>query len=120
MIAEFGAKSLAGRPPLEVVSVYPTQLFEVALALVMFGVLWRLRAHKHAAGWLFGVYCVLAGAERFIIEFFRAKDDRFFGSLTLAQVIAVGFMAAGAIIAASFRSRSPSPASTRGPATVAP
>ena len=49
------------------------------LGLVMFGILWRMRDHKHAEGWLFGVYCVLAGVERFIIEFFRAKDDRFAG-----------------------------------------
>lgn len=110
MIADFGVKSLAGRPPGEVVSVYPTQLFEVALALVMFGVLWRLRDHKHAEGWLFGIYCVLAGAERFVVEFFRAKDDRFFGPLTLAQVIGVGFMVAGVIIAAACRSRAPVPA----------
>ena len=27
-------------------------------------------------GWRFGVYLVLAGAERFLIEFVRAKDDR--------------------------------------------
>ena len=60
-----------------VLSVYPTQLLEVALGFVMFGILWRMRDHKHAEGWLFGVYCVLAGIERFIVEFFRAKDDRF-------------------------------------------
>ena len=35
------------------------------------------------------MYCVLAGIERFIVEFFRAKDDRFFGPLTVAQVIAL-------------------------------
>jgi phosphatidylglycerol:prolipoprotein diacylglycerol transferase len=115
MMSEFGMKSLAGRPPAEVVAVYPTQLFEVALALVMFAVLWRMRGHKHAEGWLFGIYCMLAGAERFIIEFFRAKDDRFLGPLTLAQAIALAFIAGGAIIAVSFRSRSLSPASTPGP-----
>jgi phosphatidylglycerol:prolipoprotein diacylglycerol transferase len=120
MISEFGVKSLAGRPPAEVVAVYPTQLFEVVLALVMFSLLWRMRNHRHAEGWLFGVYCVMAGAERFIVEFFRAKDDRLFGPLTLAQAIAIAFIAAGAIIAVSFRSRSPSPASTRGPAAAAP
>lgn len=87
----------AGTSPSAVIAVHPTQLYEVALALVMFGILWRLRDHKHAEGWLFGLYCVLAGAERFIIEFFRAKDDRFFGPLTAAQVIAIGFMIAGAI-----------------------
>ena len=64
--------ALAALPPTEVVAVYPTQLFEVALGLAMFAILWRLRDHKHATGWLFGVYCVLAGIERFIVEFFRA------------------------------------------------
>ena len=91
----FGVKGLEGRPLGEVVSVYPTQLFEVAMGLVMFAILWRMRDHKHAEGWLFGVYCVMAGTERFIVEFFRAKDDRFFGPFSLAQLIAVAFVLAG-------------------------
>lgn len=97
MVSGFKVNMLAGRPLNELISVYPTQLFEVAMGLVMFAVLWRLRDHKHAEGWLFGLYCVFAGAERFIVEFFRAKDDRFFGPLTMAQVIALSFMAGGAI-----------------------
>lgn len=80
-----------------VVSVYPTQLFEVVLGFVMFLILWRLRDHKHAEGWLFGLYMVLAGIERFGIEFLRAKDDRFFGPLTAAQLIALGAVVAGFI-----------------------
>jgi phosphatidylglycerol:prolipoprotein diacylglycerol transferase len=116
MIADFGMTSLVGRPPQEVLSVYPTQLFEVALGLVMFAVLWRLRRHTHREGWLFGVYCVLAGLERFIVEFFRAKDDRFLGPLTLAQAIAIAMIGAGAIIVVLFRARSPFPVSQPGPA----
>ena len=81
--------------PDTVLAVHPTQLYEVTMAFVLFLVLWRLRDHKHAEGWLFGLYCVLAGAERFVVEFFRAKDDRFFGVLTMAQVIALIFIAAG-------------------------
>lgn len=95
LIQQFHLTSLEGRPLSEVVSVYPTQLFEVAMGLVMFALLWRLRGHKHAEGWLFGAYCILAGTERFIVEFFRAKDDRFFGPLTLAQLIALAFVVAG-------------------------
>lgn len=87
-----------GTPPLEVVAVYPTQLFEVTLGFVMFLILWRLRDHRHAEGWLFGVYCVLAGIERFIVEFFRAKDDRFFGPFTTAQAVAVIFVLVGVAI----------------------
>ena len=85
-------------PPQMVLSVYPTQLMEVALALLMFGILWRLRRHHHAVGWLLGVYAVLAGVERFVIEFFRAKDDRFlvFG-LSTAQGFSIAMIVAGAV-----------------------
>lgn len=87
-----------GSSPNQVLSVYPTQLYEVALGFIMFLILWRFRDHKHAEGWLFGLYCVLAGIERFIIEFVRAKDDRFFfGVFTGAQFIAVCFMIGGAL-----------------------
>ncbi len=85
--------------PGDVVGVYPTQLLEVVLGLAMFGVLWRLRHHRHAAGWLFGMYCVLAGIERFIVEFFRAKSDMV-GPVTSAQVVALGVTAAGLLLLA--------------------
>ncbi|HWZ61173.1 MAG TPA: prolipoprotein diacylglyceryl transferase family protein [Gemmatimonadaceae bacterium] len=94
---EFHLRLPPGTPPNAVLSVYPTQLFEVTLGFIMFLILWRLRNHKHAEGWLFGVYCVLAGIERFIIEFFRAKDDRFVGPLTVAQLIALAFAVGGAL-----------------------
>jgi phosphatidylglycerol:prolipoprotein diacylglycerol transferase len=97
MAREFGIPFPPGAGPNTVVSVYPTQLYEVAMGLVMFGILWRLRDHRHAEGWLFGVYCILAGIERFVIEFFRAKDDRFVAGLTLAQMISIGFVAFGLV-----------------------
>ena len=91
----FGTSFPAGTDPSAVIAVHPTQIYEVMLGFVMFLIVWRFRDHRHAAGWLFGLYAVLAGIERFIIEFVRAKDDRFFGGLTLAQMIALGFVAAG-------------------------
>lgn len=96
----FGVAFPPGTPPDLVVGVHPTQLYEVTMACILFAVLWRMRDHEHAEGWLFGVYCVMAGVERFIVEFFRAKDDRFFGPLTTAQVLAIGFVIAGSIIIA--------------------
>ena len=95
MQSAFHLPVAAGTPPGTLVSVHPTQLYEVTLALVMFAILWRMRDHKHATGWLFGLYFALAGVERFIIEFFRAKDDRFFGLFTLAQMFALAFVATG-------------------------
>jgi phosphatidylglycerol:prolipoprotein diacylglycerol transferase len=97
MHALFGIPVPAGVSPQTVLSVYPTQLVEVVLGFVMFLVLWRLRDHDHAEGWLFGVYMVLAGIERFAIEFLRAKDDRFFGVFTTAQLIAIAFVVGGFI-----------------------
>ena len=95
MARDFGIAMPAGATPTTVLSVYPTQLLEVAMGLAIFGVLWRLRDHEHAEGWLFGVYCVLMGVERFLIEFLRAKDDRVLAGLTYAQAIAVAFMVIG-------------------------
>ena len=40
------------------------------------------------------MYCVLAGIERFIVEFFRAKSDMI-GPVTSAQLVALGVTAAG-------------------------
>ncbi len=93
---QFGLTDYANLPASQVLAVHPTQLYETLMGMVMFAILWRIRDHKHAVGWLFGAYCVLAGLERFIVEFFRAKDDRFFGMFTMAQMIAIGFMLLGA------------------------
>ena len=100
-LERFGFDPPAGMPLDAVIAVHPTQLYETALGFVMFLILWRLRDHRHAEGWLFGIYLVLAGVERFAIEFLRAKDDRFFGGLTLAQAIAVGMIVAGMAWAAA-------------------
>ncbi|HZK78889.1 MAG TPA: prolipoprotein diacylglyceryl transferase [Gemmatimonadaceae bacterium] len=94
----FGVQFPPGMLPSQVVAVHPTQIYEVLMAFVMFLILWRFRDHKHAVGWLFGFYCLMAGIERFIVEFFRAKDDRFFaGGLTTAQLIAIAFALFGAV-----------------------
>jgi phosphatidylglycerol:prolipoprotein diacylglycerol transferase len=97
MAREFGIPMPAGAGPNTVLSVIPTQLYEVVLGLLMFAILWRLRDHAHAEGWLFGVYCVLAGAERFAIEFLRAKDDRLVAGLTYAQLISIVFLVVGVV-----------------------
>lgn len=97
MTSVFHAVFPATIDPATVVSVVPTQLIEVALGLVMFAILWRLRRHTHADGWLFGVYAVLAGIERFAVEFLRIKDDRV-SVLSVAQFIAIGVFIAGLVV----------------------
>jgi phosphatidylglycerol---prolipoprotein diacylglyceryl transferase len=104
MVELFGVRLPANLPLNAVVSVYPTQLYEVVLGFVMFLLLWRLRAHQHEEGWLFGLYLVLAGVERFGIEFLRAKDDHFFiGGITSAQAVALALTIIGALVMAARR-----------------
>ncbi len=79
----------------QIIPVHPTQLYEVAASTLIFLFLWRVRKHRHAAGWLFMLWLALAGVERFMVEFLRAKDDRFFGALTLAQVISLIIVVVG-------------------------
>ena len=55
------------------------------------------------------VQLVSAGAERFVIEIFRAKDDRFLGPFTLAQLTSVVLVLIGITLVAKWR-RGPSPA----------
>ncbi len=81
----------------QIVPVHPTQLYEVGLSTLIFFFLWKMRGDARASGWIFMLWLVLAGAERFAVEFLRAKDDRFFGVLTLAQVISLAIVAAGVI-----------------------
>ncbi|MBI4503882.1 MAG: prolipoprotein diacylglyceryl transferase [Gemmatimonadetes bacterium] len=96
----FGASVPANTPPWEVLAVHPTQLYEVAAMLFAFWLLWRLRAHWHATGWLFGLYLMLAGTERFLVEIVRAKDDRFLGPLTIAQVTSIALVLVGTFLTA--------------------
>jgi phosphatidylglycerol:prolipoprotein diacylglycerol transferase len=75
--------------------VHPTPVYEtLAMGLVAY-LLWRLR-DRYQAGVLFCIYLMLAGAERFLIEFLRRNDHVFIG-LTQAQLISVGMIAVGAV-----------------------
>jgi len=87
--------------PSDVLAVHPTQLYEVAALLFVFWLLWSLRRHQHAAGWLFGVYLICTGVERFMVEFIRAKDDRLLGPITIAQATALLLMIVGSLLLAS-------------------
>lgn len=73
----------------QVLPVHPTQLYEVALAILIFIILWKLRIHKYGTGWLWWLCLAMLSLERFLVEFVRIKDDRFLGSYTVAQLIAV-------------------------------
>jgi phosphatidylglycerol:prolipoprotein diacylglycerol transferase len=105
----FGIPIPPGVDPSTVLAVHPTQLYEVAAMLIAFAILWALRRRGRPVGWLFGLYLVFAGVERFLVEFVRAKDDRFLGSFTLAQLTSVIVVALGILLLTTWR-RSSDPA----------
>lgn len=95
---QFHAAIPAGVSPDQVLTVHPTQLYEIALSFLVFWLLWRARNHRHAAGWLFGLYLVLSSAERVVAEIFRAKDDRIFGAITVAQLLSLALIVLGVLL----------------------
>jgi phosphatidylglycerol:prolipoprotein diacylglycerol transferase len=77
--------------------VHPTPVYETAAMLVVFFVLWRLRDRLNRPWQLFGLWAILAGAERFLVEFVRRNEDVALG-LTAAQLFSIGLMAIGAVL----------------------
>lgn len=77
--------------------VYPTPMYETAMGLACFGVLWALRKHPFQAGWLFSLYLLMAGAERLLIEQIRVNPVLHIGPIdaTQAEMIAVALIACG-------------------------
>ena len=75
-------------------TVHPTPIYEtLSMGLVAY-LLWRLR-DRFQAGVLFSIYLVLAGAERFLVEFVRRNDQVLVG-LTEAQLFSLAMIAGGA------------------------
>jgi phosphatidylglycerol:prolipoprotein diacylglycerol transferase len=75
--------------------VHPTPIYEtLAMGLVAYA-LWRLR-DRFRPGILFALYLVLAGLERFLVEFIRRNEDVAL-SLTAAQIASVLMVLAGVV-----------------------
>lgn len=73
--------------------VYPTMLYEFALAAILAGVLWKFRKHTFVPGWLFSMYLVFAGAERFLIEQIRVNVTMFeIGSYSVTQAMFISLI----------------------------
>jgi phosphatidylglycerol:prolipoprotein diacylglycerol transferase len=99
----FGVPMPPGIDSSTVMAVHPTQLYEVAAMLIVYAILWSLRRRGHPVGWLFGLYLILAGVERFLVEIVRAKDDRFLGPFTLAQLASVVLVVIGVLLVSLWR-----------------
>jgi phosphatidylglycerol---prolipoprotein diacylglyceryl transferase len=92
-------------------TVHPTPVYESVFMGLAAIVLWRLR-DRFRAGILFALYLVIAGFERFMVEFVRRNPDSALG-LTQAQLTSVAMVLIGgiwiAVIAGRGELRRPAP-----------
>jgi phosphatidylglycerol:prolipoprotein diacylglycerol transferase len=72
--------------------LHPVMLYELALNLASFFILWRLRKTDHKKGFIFALYILNYGILRFFVSFLRA-DSLMLGSIRGALVISAVFMA---------------------------
>lgn len=79
------------------VPVFPTAFYEILMAISLFALLWSLRKRIKVPGMLFGVYLVVNGVERFLIEKIRINTTySIFGSeITQAEIISSCLIIAG-------------------------
>ena len=75
--------------------VHPTPIYETFAMGFIGWILWRMR-NALRPGALFGIYLVLAGLERFLVEFVR-RNDPVVAGLTTAQLFSVLLIAAGVV-----------------------
>jgi phosphatidylglycerol:prolipoprotein diacylglycerol transferase len=99
-LREFGVHVDPAIPDEAVLRVHPTQIYESLAALAMFAILMVIVRKPHRKGLAFALFLIMMGIERFLVEIVRAKDDRFLGAFTIAQLISVILIIVGIVIAA--------------------
>lgn len=87
--------------------VFPTPLYEFLACTILFALLWQVRKKFRVAGQLFGLYLILNGVERFLIE--KIRVNTIYESLpfqpTQAELISTLLVIGGAILL--FKTRTP-------------
>jgi len=82
--------------------LHPVMLYELALNLVSFFILWKLRKGNRKRGFIFDMYLMNYGIIRFFVSFFRA-DSLMLGRLRGAQVLSALFVAGGLAFMLAFK-----------------
>ena len=76
--------------------VYPTAIYEVIMASLIFLFLWNIRKGIKIPGVLFFIYLTLNGIERFLIEKIRVNEKyNLLGGITQAEIISFSLILIG-------------------------
>src|SRR5580698_7894369 len=77
--------------------VHPTPVYELLFSLALGWLLWQLGKKYRPVGWMTGLYLVLSGLGRFLVEFVRINPKLYLG-MSNAQVAALGSMVVGLVV----------------------
>ncbi len=102
--------------------VQPTPVYELLFALAVFWILWRLGRRVLPLGLLTGLYLVLSGTGRFLVEFVRINPKLYWG-MSNAQTAALASVFVGLAVILWSRARSvtvPAPLSPQAEVADAP
>ena len=103
--AAFGVEVPAEIGDATLLAVHPTQAYETLAALVIWRIGMRFLRGSSPAGMTALVVIGLLGVERFLVEFLRAKDDRFLAGFTLAQALSLLLVATVTVLALRLREK---------------
>jgi phosphatidylglycerol---prolipoprotein diacylglyceryl transferase len=80
--------------------VFPTPFYETVICSLLFLFLWSIRKKIKTPFLMFGIYLILNGCERFIVELVRVNKGYNVSGIVLsqAQEIAVGLVVAGILL----------------------
>lgn len=79
--------------------VLPTPFWEFGIGVLIAAILWSLGARPRHLGWLTGMYLLLSGVARFLVEFYRVNPKLYLNhTLSNAQVAALGTIFLGTVI----------------------
>lgn len=92
IVAQYGVNGIVPNNTL----CHPTPVYELIICSTFFFFMWKKRSVWTTEGTMFYTYLVLAGVERFAVEFLRLNSRIFLG-LSEAQIIAVILIVIGAI-----------------------
>lgn len=79
-------------------ALHPTQLYEMILNFIIFGILWKARKKVKVEGHLFLLYVMLYPLIRIFLEHFRADKLTYFGDLSAAQSIGIAGIVLGLVM----------------------
>lgn len=88
--------------------VYPTPIYEVIAALLIFWFLWKIRDKITTPGMMFGIYLMFNGLERFLVELIRVNSKYHVAGIPFTQaelISAILFIAGAALVGYSYKNK---------------